>query len=67
MSKNYRVAIAGATGAVGVEFLRCRELRAAVVGSRQIACQADGELVGNLPATFSMHARGLRCVTGRRA
>jgi YegS/Rv2252/BmrU family lipid kinase len=50
-----------------VEFFRCRELRATVVGSREIACQADGELVGGLPASFSMHARGLRCVTGRRA
>jgi YegS/Rv2252/BmrU family lipid kinase len=51
----------------GVEFFRCRELRARVVGPRDIACQADGELVGDLPATFSMHARGLRCVTGRSA
>ena len=27
MSKQYRVAIVGATGAVGVEFLRCLEQR----------------------------------------
>jgi diacylglycerol kinase (ATP) len=45
-----------------VEFFRCRELRAE--SAAQVRCQADGELVGDLPATFTIHAGGLQCVTG---
>jgi aspartate-semialdehyde dehydrogenase len=36
MSKNYRVAIAGATGAVGVEFLRCLEQRRFPISSLRL-------------------------------
>jgi diacylglycerol kinase (ATP) len=47
-----------------VEFFRCTELHASSAASVQ--CQADGELVGNLPATFKIHPGGLQCVTGAR-
>jgi diacylglycerol kinase (ATP) len=47
-----------------VEFLRCTELHASSAAS--VHCQADGELVGNLPATFKIHPGGLQCVTGPR-
>jgi len=47
-----------------VEFFRCRELRAE--STSRVRCQADGELVGELPATFKIHAGGLQCVTGPR-
>jgi diacylglycerol kinase (ATP) len=45
-----------------VEFFRCTELHASSLASVQ--CQADGELVGKLPATFKIHPGGLQCVTG---
>lgn len=50
-----------------VEFFRCRELRAVSIAPGGVSCQADGELVGDLPATFSIQPRGLRCVTGAAA
>ena len=40
MSKNYRVAIAGATGAVGVEFLRCLEQRRFPMSSLRLLASA---------------------------
>ncbi|HEY2845944.1 MAG TPA: aspartate-semialdehyde dehydrogenase [Bryobacteraceae bacterium] len=40
MSKNYRVAIAGATGAVGVEFLRCLEQRRFPMASLRLLASA---------------------------
>ena len=40
MSKNYRVAIAGATGAVGVEFLRCLEQRRFPIASLRLLASA---------------------------
>jgi diacylglycerol kinase (ATP) len=46
-----------------VEFIRCRELQAESAAS--VKCQADGELVGDLPATFSMRTGALRYVTGQ--
>jgi diacylglycerol kinase (ATP) len=47
-----------------VEFWRCTELRAE--SPAHVRCQADGELVGALPATFKIHPGGLRCVTPPR-
>ena len=47
-----------------VEFFRCTELHASSLAS--VHCQADGELVGTLPATFKIHPGGLQCVTGPR-
>ena len=47
-----------------VEFFRCTELHASAAASVQ--CQADGELIGSLPATFKIHPGGLQCVTGPR-
>jgi diacylglycerol kinase (ATP) len=47
-----------------VELLRCREVHAQ--SDVQVHCQADGELVGDLPARFKIHPAGLRCVTGLR-
>jgi aspartate-semialdehyde dehydrogenase len=40
MTKNYRVAIAGATGAVGVEFLRCLEQRRFPIASLRLLASA---------------------------
>jgi aspartate-semialdehyde dehydrogenase len=40
MSQNYRVAIAGATGAVGVEFLRCLEQRRFPIASLRLLASA---------------------------
>jgi aspartate-semialdehyde dehydrogenase len=40
MSKTYRVAIAGATGAVGVEFLRCLEQRRFPIASLRLLASA---------------------------
>src|SRR6202140_3764094 len=40
MSKTYRVAIAGATGAVGVEFLRCLEQRKFPIASLRLLASA---------------------------
>jgi diacylglycerol kinase (ATP) len=45
-----------------VEFVRCRQLRAESVDD--VRCQADGELVGDLPATFHIRSGALRYVTG---
>ncbi|HLZ30330.1 MAG TPA: diacylglycerol kinase family protein [Chloroflexota bacterium] len=45
-----------------VELLRCREVHAE--STVRVSCQADGELVGDLPASFRIHPGGLRCVTG---
>ena len=53
-------------GHPAVEFFRCRELRAECA-HRGVACQADGELLGELPALFTIQPRGLRCVTGAMA
>jgi diacylglycerol kinase (ATP) len=49
-------------GHPAVELLRCRELSAAA--DRRVRCQADGELVGDLPAHFSVLPAALRCVAG---
>jgi diacylglycerol kinase (ATP) len=46
-----------------VEFFRARELRVAPLSADAVGCQADGELVGDIPATFSVQPRGLLCVT----
>jgi diacylglycerol kinase (ATP) len=51
----------GHRGHAAVEFWRCDELRAE--SAAHVRCQADGELVGALPATFKIHPGGLRCVT----
>jgi diacylglycerol kinase (ATP) len=45
-----------------VDLFRCRELQAQA--TVPVRCQADGELVGDLPARFRIHPGGLRCVTG---
>jgi diacylglycerol kinase (ATP) len=45
-----------------VEFWRCAELHAS--SPADVHCQADGELVGSLPATFTIHPGALQCVTG---
>ena len=42
-----------------VELFRCRELHAE--STVRVSCQADGELVGDLPASFRIHPGGLRC------
>ena len=47
-----------------VEFFKCRELRVEPVVSADVSCQADGELLGEVPVTFSIQPRGLLCVTG---
>jgi diacylglycerol kinase (ATP) len=47
-----------------VELFRCRELHAQ--STVRVRCQADGELVGDLPASFKIHPGGLRCVAGPR-
>jgi diacylglycerol kinase (ATP) len=49
-------------GHPAVELLRCRELSAAA--DRRVRCQADGELVGDLPVRFSLLPAALRCVAG---
>jgi diacylglycerol kinase (ATP) len=48
-----------------VEFVRCTKLAAR--SAANVHCQADGELVGRLPATFTIHPGGLQCVTGRQS
>jgi diacylglycerol kinase (ATP) len=48
-----------------VEFFRCRELTAELLGGDRVTCQADGELLEQLPATFRMQPRRLMCVTSR--
>ncbi len=52
-------------GHPAVEFFTCRELRVDPMESANVCCQADGELVGDLPATFRIQPRGLLCVTGQ--
>jgi diacylglycerol kinase (ATP) len=47
-----------------VELVRCREVHAQSLVP--VSCQADGELVGELPARLKIHSGGLRCVTGPR-
>lgn len=47
-----------------VELLRCVAVHAE--STVRVRCQADGELVGDLPARFRIHPGGLRCVTGPR-
>jgi len=54
----------GHRGHPAVQFFRCREVRAA--SASRVRCQADGELAGDLPASFKIHAGGLQCVTGPR-
>jgi YegS/Rv2252/BmrU family lipid kinase len=51
----------GHAGHPKVEFHRCRELRAQA--GAPVGCQADGELTGDLPATFVLHPGGIPCVT----
>jgi diacylglycerol kinase (ATP) len=48
-----------------VEFFRGRELRVEPVSSADVSCQADGELLGQIPVTFSIQPRRLLCVTGQ--
>jgi len=48
-----------------VEFFKCRELRVEPVLWADVSCQADGELLGQIPVTFSIQPRGLLCVTGQ--
>ena len=45
-----------------VEIFRCRSVSADADG--RVLCQADGELVGALPARFAIRPGALRCVTG---
>jgi diacylglycerol kinase (ATP) len=52
----------GHRGHPAVQFFRCRELRAE--SASLVRCQADGELAGDLPASFKIHPGGLQCVTG---
>jgi len=51
-------------GHPAVQFFRCREVRAESAG--RVRCQADGELAGDLPASFTIHPGGLQCVTSPR-
>ena len=52
----------GHVGHPSVELFRCRELTADADG--RVLCQADGELVGGLPARFAILPAALQCVTG---
>jgi diacylglycerol kinase (ATP) len=45
-----------------VEIVQCRSV--SVDADDRVLCQADGELVGGLPARFAIQAGALRCVTG---
>lgn len=46
-----------------VEFFRCQELTVEpLLAVPDVSCQADGELLGRLPATFSIQPQGLLCV-----
>ncbi len=49
-------------GHAAVQLLRGRELSADA--DRRVRCQADGELVGDLPARFAILPAALRCVAG---
>jgi YegS/Rv2252/BmrU family lipid kinase len=51
----------GHVGHPAVHMMRARGL--SVDGARRVRCQADGEVVGELPAHFSIRAAALRCVT----
>jgi diacylglycerol kinase (ATP) len=51
----------GHVGHPAVEIVRCREVSADASG--RVLCQADGELVGALPARFAIRPGALRCVT----
>jgi YegS/Rv2252/BmrU family lipid kinase len=55
----------GHVGHPAVEVFRCRSLSADADG--RVLCQADGELVGGLPARFSVLPAALQCVTGPAA
>jgi diacylglycerol kinase family enzyme len=48
-----------------VELFQCRELSVQPLGQAPaaVSCQADGELLGPIPASFSVQPRGLLCVT----
>jgi diacylglycerol kinase (ATP) len=52
----------GHVGHPAVELFRCRSVSADADG--RVLCQADGEIVGRLPARFSVLPAALRCVTG---
>ena len=52
----------GHVGHPAVEMFRCRSVSADADG--RALCQADGELVGELPARFAVRVGALRCVTG---
>jgi diacylglycerol kinase (ATP) len=54
----------GHRGHRAVNFFRCRQVQAESASS--VHCQADGELVGDLPATFKISPGGLRCVAPAR-
>jgi len=54
----------GHLGHRAVEIRRGCEITAA--SEARVRCQADGELVGDLPARFAIVPRGLRCITGAR-
>lgn len=47
-----------------VRMFRCRRLKVRALAGDAIGCQADGELVGTLPATFEVAHRALRVVCG---
>jgi diacylglycerol kinase (ATP) len=52
----------GHIGHPAVQMFRCRSVSAGA--DARVLCQADGELVGALPARFGVLAGALRCVTG---
>jgi YegS/Rv2252/BmrU family lipid kinase len=45
-----------------VESYRCREVE--VRSDERLLCHADGEVIGETPARFTVHPGGLLCVTG---
>jgi len=47
-----------------VQIIRCASV--SVDASARVLCQADGELVGELPARFAIQAGALQCVTPTR-
>ena len=50
----------GHVGHPAVNIVRCREISADASG--RVLCQADGELVGGLPARFAIRPGALQCV-----
>lgn len=46
-----------------VDMFQCRELHIEPSAAPNASCQADGELIGALPATFTVHPGALQCVT----